>query len=316
MKKFILLIVLFMFMGLNANAATLSTAIAKYKRQNYVGCMGDLNDILAPMSKEGRDPELANKILAIASKYDIEKITAGNFIETTNLYEDLSKATKFRRSDSEKLAYIFYYYALSLHQIGADSGRVGNYYNAAIVFSPNSKIGEYSRSAKTCLSSPDACKASDMDEFIRSGKTVSDDIIREQLLNDLKKHQDNINSGRGYSWLPKTENELAWADAGIIPEVTEEKTSSSNSNVPTDEEIGRAVRTLQRAGINPMGYANSMQMNNEYAQLNALLNSGNGNQNSNDYASMMMMMNGGQNLSPEVMQTLMRQQMMSGYGSF
>ena len=86
--------------------------------------------------------------------------------------------------------------------------------------------------------------------------------------------------------------------------------------MPTDEEIGRAVRTLQRAGINPMGYANSMQMNNEYAQLNALLNSGNGNQNSNDYASMMMMMNGGQNLSPEVLQTLMRQQMMSGYGSF
>ena len=46
-------------------------------------------------------------------------------------------------------------------------------------------------------------------------------------------------------------------------------------------------------------------------QLNALLNS---NGYSNDYSTLMMMNGANGKVSPELMQTLMRQQMMGGYG--
>ena len=311
MKKVIALIVMLMFVGLNAQAASLATAVAKYKKQNYLGCISDLNDTFTKYSKDQKDTEITNKIMSTVSKYDLAKIESNDQTEIEKLNEELKKISLYKKSDSNKMAYMFYYYALSLHQIG--SGKAKGYYETAAKMSPHSKINEYSKKAIACLDSPDSCKSSDMDEFIRSGKQVSDDIIKEELKKDLERHKNNINAGKDLSLAPQDEEKLSWVDEGITPEIIETAKEDIVSNVPTDEEIGRAVRTLQKAGINPMSYMN-MPVNNEYAQLNALLNEGNN--YSNDYYSTMMMNNNNGKVSPELMQTIMRQQMMGGFGSF
>lgn len=311
MKKIMTLVIVLIFLGINAQAASISSAVAKYKRQNYVGCITDLNDVMTQLSKTHKDTETMGKVMSVVSKYDLSKLESGDYSEISKLTDDMKTVVTYKKDDAEKWAYIFYYYALSLHQIGAGNAR--SYYEIATKFSPNTRIGEYSKIAMKCLDSPDACKNSDIDEFIRSGKQVSDEIIKEELKNDLRRHKDNINAGRGLSSIFKKDDKIAWADEGVKNEISEIGKQEYSNNTPTDEEIGRAVRTLQKAGINPMSYM-SAPINNEYAQLNALLNDGNS--YSNDYATMMMMNNGTGKISPELMQTIMRQQMMSGYGSF
>lgn len=318
MKKIISSLLLLTFICLEVQAATLSSAISLYKRQNYIGCMNELEDAAKPMFKES-DTTLQTLSRNLA-KVDPQKISTGSQEEVTKLNDEIKNLVKTNYTDKAKWAYIFYYYALALHQIGLGP-RAKEYYNAAFVLTPNSKLGEYSKTAIGCIDNPGSCTGSDMDEFIQSGKEVSDEIIKDRLQKNLEKHREEINTGKDLSSVPKNnQNELlAWADEGINPniisEVSEIGAEKKTSDIPTDEEIGKAVRTLQKAGINPMGYMNT-NMNREYAQLNALLNDGNSQNYNNDYA-LMMMMNGGNGngkMSPELMQTIMRQQMMGGYG--
>ena len=110
-------------------------------------------------------------------------------------------------------------------------------------------------------------------------------------------------------------DKLAWVDTGVNSDIENqlfESTLKKNNDFPTDEEIGKAVRTLQKVGINPINYINGA--NNEYLQLNSMLNSSN-NEYSNDYVKMMMLNNqsNGQ-MSPQMMQIMMQQQMMGGFG--
>lgn len=309
MKKYIAVFITIMFMGLEVQAATLTTAIAKYKKQNYSGCMNDIEDASQSAFKEkSANFQTLSRIIAKADK---DKIVSGDPKELSKLNDEMKEVLKPGQIDNAKWAYMFYYYALSLHQIGLGS-KAREYYNAAFTLTPNSKIGEYSATAISCIDSPDSCASSDMDEFIQSGKQVSDDIIKKQLEENLEKHRNEINQGKDLSYIEDLNNKIAWVDAGI-PDINEiGKVDTKEENIPTDEEIGKAVRTLQKAGINPMGYMNT-PYNSEYAQLNSLLNTNNGNGYSNDYSTMMLMNSNGK-ISPELMQTIMRQQMMGGYG--
>ena len=313
MKKIVSLVLIMMFMGLEVQAATLAGAITKYKNSNYTGCINDLDDILVSMSKKN-DKDIAQKVMGAINKLDSQKLINGDDTENKKFNEEMKKIAKYDSLDSTKWAYIFYYYALSLHQIGMGQNAL-RYYAVAKVFSPQSKIGQYADIAKTCLDAPGSCASSDIDEFIKSGKQVDDAIIRKELQNKIEKQKEEINRGQGLSYdTENLDNKIAWVDAGVpdINEIGKNETSSMSNDMPTDEEIGRAVRTLQKIGINPVNYMNT-PVNNEYAQINALLNDGNTNY-SNDYATMMMMNNSNGKISPEVMQTLMRQQMMGGFG--
>ena len=320
MKKIISLFLTFVFVCTYVQAATYATAVAKYKAGNYTGCINDLDEIADSMDKNKDDINAYKKILSVFAKYDLKKWISGNVAKTEENAQEAVKISKevqkiIPKSQIDKFAHLFYYYALCLHQLGYKE-QAKQFYAVVVFFTYEnpSDLYKYSYQAYNCIEKPNSCKSSDMEEFIESGKQVSDDIIRDQLKKDLKRHQDNINAGKGLSWLPNKEDKIAWADDGIIPEVNEiGKNEVEISNVPTDEEVGRAVRTLQRAGINPMAYMNPMA-NNEYAQLNALLNNGNNNYY-NDYSTLMMN-NGNGQISPELMQTIMRQQMMGGFGSF
>lgn len=324
MKKLISVLLLTMFLGLQVQAATISSAISLYKKGNYTGCFNELVDVINDMSKDKTVRDLDKKILVISAKYDLKKIKNGDKEEISRWYQEFEKLTGAHKDTIDKWAYVFYYMALSLHQIGlTDQTRdlLVKIYSVAFTLSPRTKIGEYSMMAIDCINNPNSCANSDMDEFIRSGKQVSDDIIKEEILKNLKKHTDEINQGKDLSWYsPDLDNKIAWVDTGMgdvtwvdagVPRLDNiGKMEPSMNDIPTDEEIGKAIRTLQRAGINIAPQINS-PMNNEYAQINALLNNGNNNY-SNDYSTMMMMNNG--KVSPELMQTLMRQQMMGGYG--
>ena len=319
MKKIFAVLLLTLFLGMQVQAATLSTAISKYKSGNYTGCFNDLQDVIQDMSKDKDVQNLDKKIIAISAKYDMQKIKNKDMDEFGKWYSEFEKLTGAHKNTLDKWAYVFYYMALSLHQIGlTDQTRqmLIQLYTVAFLMSPNSKIGSYSLSAIDCINNPNACANSDMDEFIRSGKQVSDEIIKDQLQKNLEKHREEINQGKDLSWfdgINESYDKLAWIDAGIgdISEI--EKTEVSKNDMPTDEEIGKAVRTLQKAGINPVNYMNMSTANNDYAQLNALLNNNNNNY-STDYSTLMMMNNSNGKVSPELMQTIMRQQMMGGYG--
>ena len=308
-----------LFVCATVQAATLSTAVAKYKAGNYTGCINELDEVARIMSKDKNDANILKKVSSIASKYPFEKWSNGNLSKDNNAADEEKWLTEIQKyvpkSSFDRYSYLSYYYALCLHQLGYKD-QAKQYYHLASGFSykSQSEVMRYSLQAVTCIENPNSCMSSDMDEFIQSGKTVSDDIIRDKLKDDLNRHKNNINAGKDLSWLPKKEDKVAWADEGVIPEVSDiGKNETTSSNAPTDEEIGHAVRTLQRAGINPAAFMNPM-VNNEYAQLNALLNNGNNN-NYNDYSSLMMNNSNGQ-ISPELMQTIMRQQMMGGFGSF
>lgn len=320
MKKLIATFVLMFLICASVQAATLATAVAKYKAGNYTGCINELDQVAKIISKDKNDANVLKKINSIASKYAFEKWMSGGAANEENALEEEKWLTEIQKyvpkSSFDRFSYLSYYYALCLHQLGYKD-QAKQYYHLASGFSykSQSEVMRYSLQAVTCIENPNSCKSSDMDEFIQSGKTVSDDIIRDKLKEDLNRHKNNINAGKDMSWLPKKEDKIAWADEGIIPEVSEiGKNETEISNAPTDEEIGRAVRTLQRAGINPATYINP-RVNNEYAQLNALLNGSNNNNNYYDYSSLMMN-NGNGQISPELMQTIMRQQMMGGFGSF
>ena len=318
MKKIICSLLVLFFMGTYVNAASLATAVAKYKAGNYAGCINDLNAVANSMGNNKDDVDTIKKLITIFSKYDLDKWLNGNVAQTEENEREALKIIKelqkvAPRASLDRFAYLFYYYALSLHQLGYKD-QAKQFYKSAAFFCWESKsdIFKYSLQAVKCIDSPDSCKSSDMDEFIQSGKPVSDEIVKTKLKENLNKHRNNINQGKDLSWLPQKQSEQVWADEGISDDISEiTKSEEKTASMPSDEEIGRAVRTLQRAGINPTPYIYP-SANNEYAQLNALLNDNNYN---NDYSTLMMNNTNGQ-ISPELMQIIMRQQMMGGYGSF
>ena len=321
MKKIIATVLLLMFLGLEVQAATFKTAIAKYKAGNYTGCINDLDDIITKTGSSNENKNSVETLIKIASKYDFEKWKAGNpkdEAERKKAQNEIKKEIP-KGITIDKCAYLLYYYALCLHQLGYKN-EAKRFYKAAQTFTWESKsqIYSYSSQAINCIDKPESCNSSDMDDFIRSGKQVSDDIIKEELRRNLEKHRNEINRGQDLSFVTPVTDRLAWVDTGISPDIADqfsEKTTKVNNNeMPTDEEIGRAVRTLQKAGINPMNYMGGN--NSEYVQLNSMLNDGTyGYPNDYDYSSMMMMMNGqNKKIPPQMMQTIMQQQMMGGFG--
>lgn len=107
----------------------------------------------------------------------------------------------------------------------------------------------------------------------------------------------------------------------------------NKSEAPSNEEIVQALRTLSKAGLNPVqGMMNQQNINPEMMQMNMLMNSmGGGNMNNgmnigmNNYNSMnmlpLMMMSqnsgdGNKNIDPQLMQTMITNMMIPNLNSF
>ena len=96
----------------------------------------------------------------------------------------------------------------------------------------------------------------------------------------------------------------------------------SKSEVPTNDEIAEAVKTLAKIGINPLAMSNNsqaiypqMNQGNDYASLSMLMGNGQSNNNNNNFMSMLpLLMQQGNNRNPQLnanmIQTMMMSQMM------
>ncbi len=229
----------------------------------------------------------------------VDKYKKGNY---TGCIQDMDYLINHGRGSD--VAY--YYKAISYSRLGMFPEAKAAY-NSAIAISRNRMLVDYSRQAVECIDNSEAClptDASDITNFIQSGKFIHEDVTNAAKAKAMQKVKDDINKNQAPS--------------------SEDLRRINHNNQPTDKEIADAVRTLSRLGINPfnnLGGANLAmygQQNAEMMQLNALFNNNNNNGNNMMGLLPMLMMNQnatGQeksNISKEFVQAYMLNQMMPG----
>lgn len=215
-----------------------------------------------------------------------------------------------------------YYSAISYVQIG-DSAKAQEAYNSVIKLSPNSTLTSYSKKGLACLSNkeseecrPKAQAIADIETFINSKHQISPEVQRQIKESELNRARYQINKEVGSPTLGAPQQMQPPAEMPAV---------NKKSELPSDAEIGAAVRTLAAAGINvlpsqtgvqPMPY----QANSEMAQLNMLF--ANNNQNGQNYNNNMMSImpylltqnqSGQQNVSPEILKTMMMTSLMDSF---
>lgn len=251
LKKFVLGLALLSFMAIQAGAiaqtsdSAIRAMVAKYKKQNYLGCIQDTNKIL---------------------------------------------------KDDPSNIYAYYYKGLSYYQLGQQTQATEAFTNVENLNS-NATLVEYAQRAKACIATPEACAVyaegnkTDLDKFVESKKFFDTTVQAEVNKKKLDRIRENINDS--------------------VKNPQEQK-----SEMPTNEEIANAVKTLAKLGINPMG--NMMQpaayQNPEMMQMSMLLgNNTQTNNGMNMLPFLMMNQNNAKNLSPELLETMMMNQMAPTY---
>ena len=194
---------------------------------------------------------------------------ARNYAQSYTAFSNIVK-----KDPSNAVAY--YYLAMTAAQVGKKDEAIENY-EKVLTLSSNDKLTRYAKKGKICLESPDRCSEplegdSDMDRFIRSkfGSGFSEEARSEYEKQKIENFMREMNR-----------------DNDISPRKFKEYRDFS-SEVPTNDEIVTALRTLQRAGLG--NFAGSG--NNDYDMLNMFLGK-------SSTAS----------LSPQVIQSLITNQM-------
>ena len=227
--------------------------------------------------------------IGFASDSDVMKgvklYRAGNY---TKCYEYMQNIVK--QDPSNALAY--YYLAISAAQVGRKEEAIDNYDKVITLSSLNSNIGRYANKGKVCIETPESCDSISInsaigDAFILSkqGPQISDDVKkqleqfkREELIRDINRNE-NIDPQRFKEY--------------------KDFSSMNIQDVPTNDEIVAALRTLQKAGLNNT-------FNNGITDISMLTGAGHQNQLFN-------MMGGNSSLSPQVIQALLTNNMTQGF---
>lgn len=210
----------------------------------------------------------------------IRMYKAGNYAQSYNLLTNIVS-----KDPSNAVAY--YYLAMNLAQIGKKDEAIANY-EKVLTLSTNGQLTRYAKKGKTCLEDPEKCNEptddeSDMDKFIR--RSYGSGFSKEARSEYEKQKIENLM------------REMNRKDD--IPAQKFRDYKDFSSEVPTNDEIVTALRTLQRAGLS------NMVLNNSYSELSAL--SG---RNNNEYDMINMLIGGRNNsLSPQVIQSLITNQM-------
>ena len=224
---------------------------------------------------------------ALASAIRLYK--AGNY---SQCYTALNSIIK--KDPSNAVAY--YYLAMTSAQIGKKDDAIQNY-EKVITLSPDGQLGRYAQKGKTCLEDPEKCHENDsqvtsLDEFIQQGfgSGFSNEARSEYEKQKIQNMMREMNRGED-----------------ITPQKFKEYKdfSSMNSNgTPSNDEIVNALRVLQRAGFTDL-------INNGYNSDISLLS---GNQNNQNNAMLNMLLGrDSSNLSPQVIQSLLTNQMTAGF---
>lgn len=202
-----------------------------------------------------------------------------------NYTECYAKLNEYVKNDpSNALAY--YYLAISATQIGRREDAIDFYNKTLSLTSSSSNLGRYAAKGKSCLEDELSCK---------TGQYVS---AFEELLGD--KAGQSSTSVKGEFEKLKIENLMREMNRNNnIPaqrfKEFKDFSSMNTNEVPTNDEIVAALRTLQRAGLSNIG--------NNYSDLSLLT----GSQNDN----MLNLMGG--NMNPQIMQALFTNNMSLGF---
>ena len=201
-----------------------------------------------------------------------------------------AKMTKLVEKDpSNALAY--YYLAMSASQIGKREEAIDCYDKVITLSSISSNIGRYANKGKVCLETPDAC------EDVSIDPTQGDGFITNKfgpkMSNEVKTQLENLKREELRRDINRDEN----IDIQRFKEF-KDYSSMNNADIPTNDEIVSALRTLQRAG-----FGNMLNNNSDISML-----TGFGQQN-----SMFNMMGGNSSLSPQVIQALLTNNMSQGF---
>ena len=156
-----------------------------------------------------------------------------------------------------------------------------------------SNIGRYAYKGKICLEKPDVCEAVSIEA--NSGDSFITNTSGFHLSNEVQAQLENLKREELRRDINRDEN--------IEPQRFKEfKDFSSMNNfegTPSNDEIVAALRTLQKAGLGNV-------MNNGYSDISML--TGMGQQN-----AMLNMLGGSSSLSPQIIQTLLTNNMSQGF---
>lgn len=218
---------------------------------------------------------------ALASAIRLYK--TGNYSQSYIAFNNIVK-----RDPSNAVAY--YYLAMTSAQIGKKDEAVANY-EKVISLSPNGQLGRYATKGKTCLETPDKCHE-------ESTETAEDSFIQGRFGTGFS------DKARSEYEKQKIENLMREMNRGndVTPQKFRDYKDFS-SEVPTNDEIVAALRVLQRAGLSDV-------LNNNVNEMSLL--TGN-NENNNNAMLNMLMGSGNSSLSPQVIQSLLTNQMSVGF---
>ena len=182
--------------------------------------------------------------------------------------------------------FAYYYRGLAYLQLGKKD-EAKQAFEQVITLNSNTTLVEYAQKATACINSPEECakayeQTNDLEQFIKSNNFFDKSVQSEMNKKKLDRIRENINDELG----PK------------------------KGEMPSNDEIANAVKTLAKLGINPLAGINTSYQNPQMMEMNMLLgnNSYNGN-NMNMLPLLLMNHNSSQQLSPELIQTMMMSQM-------
>ena len=188
--------------------------------------------------------------------------------------------------------FAYYYKGLSYYQLGKKDEAISAFEKVQALNS-NKTLVEYSKKGIACLETPEECATygqaqSDLDLFIKSKKFYDKSVQAEVNKKKLDRIRENIND--------------------------ELKNTDQKSEVPSNDEIANAVKTLAKIGINPLAGINAGYQNPEMMQMNMLLGSNTNNEyGTNNSMNMLPLLwmnsQNGQQMPPELIQTMMMSQM-------
>jgi tetratricopeptide (TPR) repeat protein len=184
--------------------------------------------------------------------------------------------------------FAYYYQGISYAKLGKKD-KATEAFEKVKTLNTTETLTNYATRALTCLTNADECKklsesGNGLEEFLKSKKFLDKAVQTEVNKKKLERLKDSINDDLG----PK------------------------KSEMPTNDEIAEAVKTLAKLGMNPLNTNIGMYQNPEMMQMSMLLGN-----NNNQQMNMLplMMMGGNQNISPEIIQTMMMGQMNTDFSS-
>lgn len=233
----------------------------------------------------------------------------------TGCIQDMQEALKKNPND----IFAKYYLALVYTKIGLKD-EAKKHYEMVVNQGSEKVLVDYSKKALSCLDNPQnkTCfkatdkESEDISKFIESGEFMHPELKKSIQQQELKNIQETFNADKKpnmehYNFINDAKDELE----------------------PTDAQIAAAVKILAKVGYNPMNMAymnqfQNMQMYNnpQLAQLSMLsagMQNNNNNDNNNNFVNLLPYLmaqknsQGTQNISPELIQSMLMNQGMSGF---